>query len=222
MGNNVLGSPPPAVLKSRGVPIKVHVLAKNDEDRWVRSMDGDEPVIDTVYVQMTNAVLTDLTDPLVGYGSLDLWQHALSNDTYRALQNTLAMCLDWWIVLPGGQESPDGRRAGRAMIDGEVDSYSSAIGAAFMLANGVRPERVGEVMAAGITSAAGIREQMMDKLADAAMEAAQESTDRLKAALDADADETTPTSPSSPTDTPSSSGSPHGSEQVATPASSGG
>lgn len=225
MSNDVVGPTPAAVLRNRGVPIRLHRLERDAvSERWRRVYtEAGEPEFDEHWVQMTNAVLADLVDPVNGWGSLDSWQKALRADPHEALQHTLALCLDWWKAMPDGVEEPDSRRAGVAMVDAELESYSAAIGAAFMLANGVRPERVGEVLAAGIASAAELRGKMMDRLADTAERMAKESTDRIRRALDEPADAgTTRTSPGGEASTPLTTGSGTGSEPEQGPSTSSG
>lgn len=225
MSDEVIGATPAAVLRNRGVPIRLHRLERDPAtERWRRvHAESGEPEFEDHHVQMTNAVLSDVVDPINGWGSLDAWQKALRADPHDTLQHTLALCLDWWKVLPDGAEEPDARRAGVAMVDAELESYSAAIGAAFMLANGVRPERVGEVLAAGIASAAELRGKMMDRLADTAERMAKANNDRIRRALDeADAAETTQTSPGEEGSTPSTTGSGSGSEPEPGPSTSSG
>lgn len=220
---DVVTTPPIAVLKARGVPVKLHVLERNAEGRWVRTFgEAGDPVLEDRYVQMTNAVLADIESPLNGWGSADAWRDALQATPRDAMQRTLALCLDWWAVTIG-MEEPDSRRAGVAMLDAESDAYASAVGAAYMLANGVVPERVGEVMAAGIKSAAELRNRIMGRLADTAEAMTREAMEASKRALDElDQLDAIPTSPNDPPTTPSEPGSPSGTDTTPEPSTSSG
>lgn len=217
--------PPVAVLKNRGVPITLHTFAEAVEgDRtYVRAFDGEgedaEPVLEHRFLQFTNAVLADLESDDVGFGSMDAWQDALGVRPFVTLTRTLAIALEWWVpgaLTATGSPVPDLRRAGKAMLDGKTDDYSTIVGVAFALANGVAPERAVDLLKAGVKNAAELR-PLIDREIDKLLADEERAIQRARDALADD----TPTSPSDPA-TPGSSGSPDGSGQAEVSTSSGG
>lgn len=220
--------PSVAVLKNRGVPITLHALVTDDAGvpvrPYVRRYDGEseeaEPVLEHRFLQFTSAVLSDLESDDIGFGSMDEWQEQLGTKPFVSLTRTVAIALEWWV--PGkstdtGAPVPDLRRAGKAMLDGLTDDYSTIVGTAFALANGVQPERALDLLKAGVRNAKELRpliDQEIDKLL------LEEEAAIARARKQLAGEDDTPTSPPA-ADTPGSSGSPDGSEAVATSTSSG-
>lgn len=145
---------PASVLKNKGIPVPVHALETGPDGnpalpyRRLVTQAGD-PVEVEMWVRLTNLGLADLEEK---WGGLQQWQEALASKPFSTLLDTLAIV---W-------EEPR-RAAGLRMIDGGTDDYSTAIGAAFMLANGVPPERVGEVIARGVRASAAERARLLDE-----------------------------------------------------------
>lgn len=152
----------PQVLKNRGVPVRVHVLEQDAAGRWARSYeaDGQTPVTEQVWIQLTNDVLASIEEH---WGSLDEWQKASQTKPFLSIGATLAICFDWWKDSTSGEELPDGRRGGRAMLDGSLEVYTSAVGAAFMLANGIAPDRVGKALTDGLAATQKARARLVDE-----------------------------------------------------------
>lgn len=179
-------------LRNRGVPIQLHALSPEGPG-WVRAYTDDaDPVFAEVYLSFNNSVLADIE----GYwGDLDGWEEALEQQPRKALTETMAFALEYITVAPDGTAKPDTRRAGKAMIDGESATYSTAIGAAFMIAEGIPAEKAGEVLRAGLQGIEEGREEA-GKL-------------DIKALLSADEDQP---DDDTPTDLPESTTGPSSSE----------
>lgn len=127
-----------SVLRNRGVPVRVHVL----DDAGQRTYnEQNEPVTVPAFVRFTNNVLADLCEPTM-YGSMDGWEEAVDENTALAIPTTLGVC---WGV--------ERRVAGEMMLDNVLDDYATAIGGAFAMANGVPPDSVVKILAAGMTAA---------------------------------------------------------------------
>jgi hypothetical protein len=136
--SGIVTVPDLAVLRNRGIPVKVHVL----DDDGNRTFDSSgEAITAEAFVRFTNNVLADLTEP-DQYGSLDGWEAAIEDNPALAIPNTLAVC---WDVTR--------RRAGDLMLDNVLDDYATAVGGAFAMANGVPPDSVVKVLVAGIAAA---------------------------------------------------------------------
>lgn len=151
----------PQVLKNRGIPAKFHAVEQSPTGRWVRKFDeAGEPQFENGYLQMTNSVLADIEDEEIGWGSLEAWQEGLQKKPFQTLTATVALLRDWRT----GDDRPDRRRAGAAMIDGGVSDYSVAVGSAFMLANGAPEDRVGKQLTDNLTEATSKQKVQWDKV----------------------------------------------------------
>lgn len=140
------------VLRNKGIPVELYELARDADGQLEQPLrralsQADEPVVAEVWLQMTNLALADIEEQ---FGELGKWQEALQTRPFGTIVTTLALCLD----MPR-------RQAGLRMIDGRLEDYSSAVGGAFMLANGVEPEKVGEVLARGVRAASEARSKLM-------------------------------------------------------------
>jgi hypothetical protein len=136
--------PTVAVLRNKGVPVRVHETqpAPTGSGRWERvlSADPDEPtpVWTQVHVRFTALDLAEIEEK---FGSIQAWNEALNGDkSHSSVIDTLALL--WGYPR---------ERAGVAMIDGDLDGYAAAIGAAFLLANGGEADAVVRVLASRIT-----------------------------------------------------------------------
>lgn len=193
-----------AVLRNRGVPVRLHVLDEHGERVFV----DDEPQYEEKFIAFTNDVLADVE---AHYSDLDGWEDALNTQPRRALSTTFAFLLGWITVSPEtGLAVPDARRAGRAMIETETAAYSTAVGVAFMVAEGVPVEAAGEVLAAGLRDV----EEGKTKMSQLDVKKLLSPDDEVSAAL-----------PDTPTDQPDDTtgppSTPGGSDTGSTPSSSG-
>jgi hypothetical protein len=194
----------PQLLKNRGVPVRVHNLAPDGAGGFIRQFGPDGEPVEAVQVSllMTNDVLSDLEDDLLGWGSLDAWQKAMQSKPFQTLGKTLALILGWFDAAG----RPDYRRAGKAMLDGEVSAYSVAMSSAFALANGADPTKASE--------------QLLKQLAQVERQRVEQAA-AIDAQLDAvDLEPATPTPPVL-ADTPGSSGVETGASSAALLTSSG-
>lgn len=135
------------ILRNRGIPIQLHALTEREGGGYDRAFADGEAQFDEVYLSFNNSVLADIEG---FFGDLDGWQDALDTQPRRALTQTMAFALEHITIGPDGKSIPDTHRTGKAMIDGESAAYSTAIGAAYMIAEGIPPEKAGEVLAAGL------------------------------------------------------------------------
>jgi hypothetical protein len=195
----------PQTLKNRGVPVQVHELTPplSAGAPWTRTFDAnDEPVLTQLWLQLTNSILADVEDDLLGWGSLDEWQKAMQAKPFQTIARTLALAFGW--VDAAGR--PDYRRAGLATIDGEAMGYSVAISSAFAIANGADPTKTSE--------------QLLKQLARAAATRAEQEA-RMDEALAADEPVLDTPTPLPSGDTPGSSGSKPGADLTDLSKSSG-
>lgn len=222
--------PPPHVLKNRGVPVRVHALVVDDAGApmvpYARRFEGDgedsAPVFEERFIQFHNAALVDMENVHVGWADLDAWEDALAKSPTSALVRTFAIVFGAWVpglAGPTGDPVPDLRRTGLMLIDGDADTYATAVGAAFMLAQGVSPTSAGEVLRAGVKNAKDVR-PLIDAEVQKMLRAEQE---QIEAALRAAGAESldTPTSPSEKPDSLGVPGTTGGPEQDALSTSSG-
>lgn len=200
--------PTAQVLRNRGVPVRFHTLTATEGatgTTYSRAFnDEDEPLFEEMWLAMSSSVLADMEDL---WGDMDGWENALNTSPNKALTTTIALAFEWFVTGPDGLPKPDNRRAGKAMIDGQTAAYSTAVGAAFMIAQGFPVEKAGEVLAAGLKDIQEGNKEM------SALDVVRLLND------DDESDETTPTSPAA--DTPGPSGTDSGSSTDETPTSSG-
>lgn len=222
---------PPAVLKHRGVPLRFHALVTGEDGNPVvphaRRFDGEDedatPVYEERWLLLTSSVLVDLENPTIGWADLDAWEDALGTNVHTTIARTLALALEVWVPgehAPDGSPVPDLRRVGKMMVDGMIDDYAAAIGAAFMLSQGIAPERAGEALRVQVKAAKDLRplvDTELQRMLAAEAESQEEAFRLLREAQDAQG---TPTSPSGEP-SPGTRGTGDGAPPVATPPSSG-
>lgn len=144
----IQGTPSVQILKNRGVPVLVHAVEPDiDGVRWNRVYDAnDAPVHETDFVRFTALSLSDIEDR---WGGNDGWEKALEEKPYTTLIDTFAIMWEC-----------SRQKAGKRLIDDAVDDYSTAVGAAFMQANGIEGDAVVRVIASGVKSARQLRERL--------------------------------------------------------------
>ena len=188
------GTPTPAVLRNRGVPVAVHVVEAETATRFRRTFDADtgEPVQETRHVALTAWTLARIEEK---WGDMDGWQKAAVDKPYLTAVETLALV--WDMPTPA---------VGTMLLDGALEDYNTALAGAFMLANGADGDAVVRVLTAAEKVGVATRAAVADEAAKIAteMDEAMVELDRAMAA-----------------DTPGTSGSEPGSIEDAVTTSSG-
>jgi hypothetical protein len=218
------------VLRNAGIPVKTYTLATTSEGALVepyqRAVDEfGEPLQEWRYVRVSNAVMAQVESPTpMGWGSTDAWEKDLQTIPFQGIARTLAIV--WKMVINvDGLSAPDWERAAEVLIDGEIESYSLAVGNAFLLAQGVDPQRVGEHLREELTSLQTQRAAVEDLVAEetvATVKRRNEFVDAQKQPSDSEPAEPTLISPSLFEEDPNSSEhSVHGSELVTASTPSG-
>lgn len=213
------------------------VEADDDGVRYQRTYNGEtDPVLETMFVRFTalslsdieekyegtigemrdddgKPVLDDKGDPqMMDLDAMDAWQRDIEKNPNKAIVDTLALMWD----VPR-------RCAGMMMVDDCIDDYSTAVGAAFLMANGVEGDAVVRAIKQGVSSSNTLRTQLSKAGLKAIVEAEKEQAEMEAKLAEAEAQENvdpdTQTNPS-----PSLSGPPdteHGSNSVVQLTSSG-
>ncbi|MGV8972719.1 MAG: hypothetical protein ACOH10_10390 [Rhodoglobus sp.] len=215
----------PAVLKNRGVPMTVHTVVLNDDGQAtdVRALDSaNEYAMEPAprYIRFDNNILSDIEDTDLGWGSVDAWEEALIASPFKTVRATLALC---WGFDP---KSRDDLRVVGAICPDATEEVGTLIGAAYMLANGMDPQLVGEAIRQSEIELAVVatktRVRMAEALAEATKVAAQEATKAAAALLTLPSEPTpTATEPPGGDDTHGTTGSADGSSSDETSTSSG-
>lgn len=191
-----------AVLRNKGVCIEIN-QTEQVEGVWevVRSGDGD-PVLTKAWVRMDGNILADLEET---WGNLTAYQQATKETPYQAVRRTLSMVFGWDDLHapndPSGRLCSGCRRAGLSMREGGLTEYTTAVGAALALANGLDPTKVVAMLAMGVKATKEQEDLRNAALDELLAEAAEEET---------------------PSESTSMDGSANGSEPVAATTSSGG
>lgn len=171
------------VLRNAGIPVKTYVLARAAdgtlERPYRRAADEvtGEPLLEWRYVRISNAVLAAVETPEpTGWGSVGGWETALADTPFRAIAQTLAIC--WGLfVNDSGLAAPDVAQAAAALVDGEIEGYSLAVANAFLMSQGVDPQRVGEHLAAEIRSLRTQREAIEEAVRKETLETEKRRAD---------------------------------------------
>lgn len=180
----------PAVLRNKGVCVSLNETALGENGVWnvVRDDEGTPTTVKT-WIRFDGNSLADLEE---AFGNLDAYQKATAANPNITLRRTLAITLGWddlhprladGRLDPSGKLCPGCRRAGLAMREGGLNEYSTAVGAALALANGLDPTHVVKLIEQGVkatTEAEAKRDAALEEMlaADAAdQEAESTSTD---------------------------------------------
>jgi hypothetical protein len=126
-------------------------------------------MVEERFVRLGNLEIADIEDR---FGGLDEWQEALRKKPFATIIETLAIC--WgesepFAGLPSGDPAHPStnlmRKAiGTVLLDARMDDYATAIGGAFMLANGVEPDAVGKALKQGVAATRKSQEKLMSRL----------------------------------------------------------
>lgn len=147
-------NPGAAVLLNRGVPVRVHATVADPTrpDRWQRVLGDVEdypvPEWDKRYVRFTNLDFVQIEaepDPSAehdgGWGSVEEWTAALGGGKgYTTICRTFSLMWDEPV-----------KRVGIMLIDGELEKYAAAVGAAYLLASGGSVDAVVRVLESRVT-----------------------------------------------------------------------
>lgn len=173
-----------AVLRNRGVCVTVNETAQSDAGVWdvVRDAEGT-PQAAQVWIRFDGNSLADLEE---AWGDIGKYQAAVSANPFTTLRWTISIVLGWDDLHPrrnDGTLDPSGklcggcRRAGLAMTEGGTNEYTTAVGAAMALANGLDPTKVVQMIEQGVratTEAIKTRDAALDEMLAASAAEAEE------------------------------------------------
>lgn len=139
-----------AVLRNKGVAVTVNALVQVEDEWEVQRKSDGEAKSETAWIRFDGNVLADLED---GWGDLASYQVASATNPFGTIRRTMAIAFGWdddhARSILESRKCRGCQRAGLAMRDGSVDEYTTAIGAAMALANGLDPTRVVQMLANG-------------------------------------------------------------------------
>lgn len=186
-------TPSQQVLKNRGIPVLVHQVEPDVNGvRYNRVYESDaedaSPKLETLYVRITALGMSDIEDR---WGDMEAWEEALDAKPYLTLVDTMAII--WECTR---------QEAGKRLLDDNIDDYSTAVGAAVLMANGVEGDAVVRLLKAGVSSSKRLRARIADEGIKAVEELEMEEA--KAASQPAVAANATPTNPN-PATTSSSS-----------------
>lgn len=147
-----MGNHSAAVLRNKGICITINETVQPEEGGpWeVSRTDKGEARTAKAWVRFDGNTLADLED---AYGDLKVYQAATGTNPFKTVRRTLSIVFGWDdLHAPddtGGKLCSGCRRAGLAMREGGVSEYSTAIGAALALANGLDPTHVVKLIEQG-------------------------------------------------------------------------
>jgi len=123
----------PTVLRNKGVPVSLAALREED-GTWVPIYDA-EGVQETeeFWVKFTHNIIADIEELWEGLAE---WQESMDTKPVSTLRRTFGLLLE---------ESLD--KAGMRLVEGHLSDYSSAIGVAWAIANGVDPTVASRLLA---------------------------------------------------------------------------
>ena len=115
----------PEVLRNKGVSVQIAQLRQEGAD-WkpIYNEDG-ELETEELWIKFTHNIIADIEEI---YDSLAEWQEAMANKPISTLRRTIGLI-----------KAEPVEKIGLRLIEGQINSYSNAIGAAWGLANGVDP-----------------------------------------------------------------------------------
>lgn len=207
-----------AVLRNKGVQVEAAVLSPRGEDGELpsRSRDKDGSVkIETRWVRFDANAIADIEEQ---FGSLAKFEASSRETPFNAIRRALAIV---WVTTS--------REAGMMMLDGHIGEYSTAVGVALSIANGVDPTQAARLLRVGVSATRKLTEERQRQLEEALEEAeaeerrgdltvvegGKEGEEETAAAATAEPDSTPKA------DSPGTDGSPAGSEPDETTPTSG-
>lgn len=158
-----LGKASAKVLANKGVPVEVYVLKREDgEVMWPPrpALRADESkVTEERFVRLDNLAIADLED---AYDGLDAWQAGLRRKPFATIIKTLEVA--WAEEFESYPEALRRKVVGTMLLDAKIDDYATAIGGAFMLANGVEPDAVGKALKQGVAASQKTQAKLLSRL----------------------------------------------------------
>lgn len=151
-----------AVLRNRGVQVETAVLAKNEDGGLPsRSREKDGSVkTDQRWVRFDANSIADMEEV---FGSLAKFEEASRETPFNAIRKALALV---WECTP--------REAGMMMLDGKIGDYSTAVGVALSIANGVDPTQAARLLKVGVSATTKLTKEREEALEKALQEAEAE------------------------------------------------
>lgn len=130
-----------AVLRNKGVPIKLHVIEDGD-----RKYVNGKPVFEETHFRLTNWHIAEIEEQI---GGREEFTAKLEESNRKVVVDMLAIALD---------RSP--REVGLAMIDGDFPMYEAAIAAGLAINQGIPLNSVGNFLAVGKAAVDELKSQM--------------------------------------------------------------
>lgn len=167
------------ILRNKGCPVETCVVQPTEAGlRRVLDEEGS-PTLEKRWVRFTANSIADIEEH---FGSLGEFEEATGNHPFKAVRQALAII---WEVEP--------REAGEMMVDGKINDYSTAIGTALAIANGVDPTQAAALLEMGLTAVAEAMDERRVEVQKVLDEAAAERA-AAKAKADAIPTNATPSS----------------------------
>lgn len=177
-----------AVLRNKGVKVEAAVLVRRDEDGGLpsRAKDKDGDIkVEERWIRFDANSIADMEEV---FGSLAKFEEASRETPFNAIRKALALV---WECTP--------KEAGLMMLDGKIGEYSTAVGVALSIANGVDPTQAARLLKVGVSATTKLTKEREKALEEALQEAeAEERRQELAVVKEEEASEpaSTPTEPS--------------------------
>lgn len=181
------------ILRNKGVQVEVAVLAHDEDGLPRRTKDdhGNEKTGEK-WVRFDANAIADIEEQ---FGNLAGFEEASRLTPFNAIRRVLSIV---WQISP--------REAGMLMLDGKINDYSTAVGVALSIANGVDPTQAARLLRVGVTAGKKIQAERDKVMEETLVEAEAEVEEAEKAEVETKAQETAPDS--SPTDASTGDGGP--------------
>tara|TARA_B100001250_G_scaffold151566_2_gene130001 strand:+ start:4273 stop:4821 length:549 start_codon:yes stop_codon:yes gene_type:complete len=150
----------PEVLKNNGVSVQIAQLRdENGEWKLIYNEEG-ELETETLWIKFTHNTIADIEEV---WDSLPEWQEAMANKPISTLRRTIGLI-----------KAEPVEKIGLRLIEGQINSYSNAIGAAWGLANGVDPTVASRLLSQAEAAADSQVEMINQELTEALDEAEED------------------------------------------------
>lgn len=157
-----------AILRNKGVQVDVAVLSQPSEGKdgttpeptRLTTPDGD-PKTAQRWVRFDANAIADLED---AFGSLADFEEISRTAPFRSVRQALSIV---W--------GTDVKTTGKMMLEGRISDYSTAVGVALALANGVDPTQAGRLLRIGVKASTRMTTERDKALAEAIEEGEAET-----------------------------------------------